>query len=342
MTLKEVRQMLLGALPPGLSKALGPDLQLILEGIAAALKQECADLLDKLRKEINPATCTELLPEWEVAFSLTETAAAKYGSTTARQNQVLAAWRQNAPNSIPSLRALMQPFFLYADPDQIQVLETDRAALKTAHTYGADASGVNVPVGFPGGGTNFWVIDDGPVADAGAQLSINIDGWLEELTFTLTGPDGASQQAFWDVGFVGSGQVVDTNFVLYAPRDVNFGTPTNPLYVRGNTLGRWRLQVVSRGPHTARINGASLFVEAVGLNARGGEGLGSVMHEFAIVADPALLGIGNDLDAARRVLLKNRPAWTGSSIVKKNPVMGGGLLAIPDEPTTLPDASIPS
>lgn len=341
MTTTEILAQLKAYLPPGLAPKLGPDLLGFLEVVADRLKARCADLADRLRQEASPLTCEQMLPDWEAAFGLTETTISRFGSVAARQAQLVSQWRAHSSLSIPDLRALLQPFLLYADPTQIQILEADRAALKAAHTYPSNDTFVVIPIGFPGVSTTFTVKDDGPLSEAGAQLRVKISGYLEELDFTLVGPDGGMQQGHWPAGYLGRGQVLQQEYMLYAPTGLLFGAPPQQTSTAGNTGGTWALLIYSTGPHPGTLHEAGLFVESVGRNARGGEGLGCAVHEFAVVVDQTLLGAGADLYAARQMLERAKGGWTRAGLLKKNAVMGGGLLAIPDEPTTLPEESIP-
>lgn len=336
MTLSEVREQLLAALPPGMPQRLGPDLRAYYEGIAEVLKTWCADIVDRLRREANPRTCEQMLSRWEAALALTETTVAKFGTTAQRQRQVIAKLRERGSLSIPDIRAVMQMFFLYADPSAIQVLETSRSALKALHTHAASGLPAAITV-FPGLAVTWDITKDvGDVSEAGAQVQINITGQLEDLMFELVGPLGSTQKATWDEGYLGTGAVVAQSYMLYAPRDKVFGVPPNTWSIAGPIYGRWTLKALRTGIPLATLHSASLFVEGIG-RVPGGEGLGAAMYEFAVVADGALLGSGYDLNAAYDALQRIKPAWSVARMA-----MGGGLLAIPDLPETLPDASIPA
>ncbi len=342
MTLAEITEQLLRALPPGYAPRLGPDLLGIYECVAQMLKTWCADVVDQLRLEVNPRTCEQKLAEWESALGLGETTVARFGTTAQRRNQVIAKLRERGSLSIPDLRAVMQMFFGYADPQAIQVLETSRALLKAAHTY-TTLLAVPAAIGnFPPLFCPFEVLkDDAQVGPAGAQLDITITGYLEELRFSLVGPAGTTQQAYWDEGFLGAGSVTAQRFMLYAPTAKLFGDPgKTQVSIAGQVQGIWSLRIVRTGANPATLHSAKLFVEGVGRTATG-QGLGGAMYEFAVVADPALLGADYDLTGALRALQRIKPAYMGAAVMTKNNVMGGGLLAIPDIATTIPDASIP-
>ena len=52
-----------------------------------------------------------------------------------RVNAVIATLRISGSFSLDDIRAIVQPYFLYADPSQIVILENSRSGLKTLHTY---------------------------------------------------------------------------------------------------------------------------------------------------------------------------------------------------------------
>ena len=94
--------------------------------------------------------------------------------------------------------------------------------------------------------------------------------------------------------------------------------------------------------HMDLAQGLGVNYDAATPPNRIGEGLGAALFEFLVIADPALLGTGYDIEGAFKAIQRVKPAHVLGSIVVKNTVMGGGLLAIPDEPTTLPSRSIPA
>lgn len=344
MTIAEVEDQLLRFLGGGIKARLGPRLRDYYYGIAAALKTWCADQVDVARRELNPLLMEQKVPDWEAAMALGDSKIAKTGTITARRHQVIAQLRQHGSLSIPDLRAALQPFFLYADPAQIEVIETDRAALRTAHTYAGTTAGgfpAAVPTAFPPRVIFFNVIDDGPVGPAGAQLRLKLSGYPNEMTIALVGPDGVTQQAFWAPGYLPEGPVVEQQYMLYAPRDKVFGQSYTATKLAGQVAGQWSLRILAPGGHMSTVHEADLFVEAVGRNAKGGDGLGAAMFEFQVVADPALLGPGADLAAADKLIQKIKPGYTLGRVLRKSGVMGGGRLAIPDTDSAIPDAGIP-
>ena len=137
MTREEARLFLRGCLPQGTESFYDMEGEpgAFFDALADALKQVALDRVDAVRREINPATCTEILPAWEDAGGLAETSIARFGTVQQRRNQVVAKLRENGSFALDDIRAAVQPFLLYADPSQIEILETDRAALSALHTY---------------------------------------------------------------------------------------------------------------------------------------------------------------------------------------------------------------
>jgi len=338
LTASEAIRRLYGYLPPGIVKRLGPDRRKMFEALSEALQANIEQRIDWLRVETNPAQLVRFLPSWQAALDLASTRIATTGNTKQKQAQVVAGIRACSGDlSIPSLQALLGPFLDYADPSQLQIIEPDRAALKTAHTYGpTTALPAPIPNAFPPLICEWQITDDGPVSEAGAQVVVNITGQLEDLTFTLYGPGGVNQQVFFDRRELGEGAVAARSFVLYASSNkVRLDSQS----IKGPTKGVWRLVCVSQGA-AGTLHDASLFVEAHGRSATGAEGLGKSLFEIAVIADPVLMGPNADLETANDSLLRNKPAWLGASIVKKTAI--GGISAIPDLPETLPDASLPA
>jgi len=338
LSAREAIRRLYGYLPPGIVKRLGPDRRKMLEALSEALQSNVEQRIDWLRVETNPAQIVRFLPSWQAALDLASTRIATTGNVKQQQAQVVAGIRACSGNlSIPSLQALLGPFLDYADPAQLVVLEPDRAALRTAHTYSPTTTlPAAIPNVFPPLVCEWTIADDGPVSEAGAQVVVNITGNLEDLTFTLYGPGGVNQQVFFDRGELGEGAVVAKSFMLYASSNK---VRLDAQSIKGPTRGVWRLICASQGA-AGTLHDASLFVEAHGRAASGVEGLGKSLFEIAVIADPLLMGPNADIEAASDGLLRNKPAWLGASIVKKTAM--GGVSAIPDLPETLPDVSIPA
>lgn len=334
----ELKRLLISLLPVGSEQLYNCDETAYIGGtlsaLAGALKDTTTDRFEQLRLEVNPATMVEEIPDWESACGLSNTLLAKFGTEAQRRGAVWSVLREHGSFSLEDIRAAVQPYLQYADPSQIQIVETDRAALRSQHTYRNTTPlvvGTNTVEG-----TVIRVMDDPKVSSAGAIVRFNFTGVLDEVQFFLGSPTGPPFSKAWESGFLGIGAVTGENYTLFA-REMA-GAPIN---------GEWVLYVRT-GSTGATINSWSIFVEGIGVNfdnasppRRIGEGLGAVIYEFVVVADPALLGAGYDLEGAYKAIQKMKPAHTRGNIVLKNVVMGGGLCAIPDEPETIPDRCLP-
>lgn len=329
---EEAKALLISLLPPGSEQlyelANTAVIGGTLYGLAGALKDVLLDRVEQLHLELNPSTMVEKIPDWESACGLTNTPIAKFGTVDQRRNAVLAVLRTSGSFSYDDIRAIVQPYFLYADPNQIQIVETDRAALRTMHTYS-----YTTPETIPPGSSRVYgvvVSDDPRVSPAGAHLGITLTGYVGDVFLTLTGPDGT--QVTWAGGTLPPSSVTAQAFDLGAPA------------FAGKALrGTWTLRVQTiSAPLT--MTRWSVFVEGIGVNFdtavpphRIGEGLGAAMFEFLVVADPGLLGTGYDLQAAQRSLSRWKPAHTNGTVMMSTMLS----YAIPDTASATPDAGIP-
>lgn len=301
--------------------------------LAGALKETLTDRIAALRRETNPATIEENLPEWEQACGLAYTPIALYGTTAQRQHAVLAVLRMSGSFSLDDIRAIIQPYFLYQDPSQIEIIETSRVVFTTLHTY-TNSSPVTVAMGVTGSST-VSIADDPRVSPAGAIVTVTITTTRADgMYFALEAPDGRRivYQPYW---------------LSETPLSVT--TQAFKLYAKGmagaKILGSWTLRFGCVFD-SVTLDGWSLFVEGLGVIYDGsvppnriGEGLGAGIFEFAVVADPAQLGAGYDLEGAQRALTRWKPAHTQGAIVPLSAL--GTVCAIPDTPNAIPDRAIP-
>lgn len=335
----EAKQLLVSLLPAGSDQLYDLANTAVIGGtiygLAGALKQVLLDRIEQLHLELNPSTMTEKIPDWESCCGLTNTPIAKFGTIAQRRNAVLAVLRTSGSFSYDDIRAIVQPYFVYTDPTQIQIVETNRAALRTAHTYPFFApvtvAGERVYAFFLSTPGNV-VLDDPMVSPAGAHLVMNLTGDVGDYYFSVTGPDGTT--ARFPPGTLPSGGGTGVAYDLCAP--VFAGRPIK---------GRWTVRVAT-GVNDATVNSWGVFVEGIGVNFdsnhnRIGEGLGAAMFEFAVIADPALLGTGYNLQGAQLSLTRWKPAHTAGSVVVVSGVMGASYYAIPDTISATPDAAIP-
>lgn len=305
--------------------------------LAQAVKWAVKDRIDALRIERNPATAVEKLQDYELALGLQFTNAAQFGSIAQRQAQVVGRFREFGGLTKFSLQTVMQAYLKYADPSQIQVIEPDRAALKAAHTY-------SFPAPFsasPTGSASVSVPDDSFVSDMGAQLRINMQvaGSGAAGIVQLRGPDGYVREwrliDYLPLGVVVGGNTV-FDIVLYAP---DFGPQLNADgtgYDRRKIAGTWTVTVKNMDT----VNSASVFVEGVGRNGAGQDGLGAALFEWGVLAETAKLGAGADLLGAAAAIQRMDHCHLSGHLLLDGKLVSS-LAMIPDDPNAIPDEGIP-
>lgn len=327
-TLAEVRQALLAAFPEGFRDYIDTDepgnVGKFITGAAQAWKAAGFDQVDRMYLEISPLACIEKVPDWEGACGLSETPIAQFGTIDQRRAAYLAKLRESGTSSIPDIQTAVQPFLMYQDQSQIQVLEADRIALQTAHTYtmgalvlGASSTGLQ----------NFTpVLDDPRVGAAGAIVTLQLTANLDEFRFSIEGPDGTT--ATFGPNYLGDGSIVGGDF-----------TVRSKLFVGKRIKGTWSLRIQTGPSAGATLHNATLFVEGLGRNPDGSEGLEANIHEFVVFADPALLGTGYDIEGANRTVQRIKPAHTRGAVTLGS--AAGDACAIPDTVSAIPDRAIP-
>lgn len=332
----EAKKLLVSLLPAGAEDLYDLDDKALIGGTMLALgqtiKKVLLDRVENLRLELNPSTMTEKISDWEEACGLTNTPIARFGTIDQRRNAVIAILRTSGSFSYDDIRSIVQPYFLYQDPSQIQIVETNRSSLRNAHTYS-----YNLPQVIPAISTSRSVVlvaDDPKVSAAGAHLIVNLTGYIGDVSFILTGPDGTNQSFLF--GYLPPRTVTNETFDLCAPE-----------FVGKAVRGKWELLAYA-GFTPLTINSWGVFVEGIGVNFDGstppkriGEGLGASMFFFAVVANPALLGTGYDIQGARRSINRWKPAHTDGTVVVSSGIVGASSYAIPDTESATPNAAIP-
>lgn len=323
LTKAQVREQLIGLWPPGTERLIDWDGEPgeLLDAVAATVKNGATDRLDRCRREMSPLTTVELLPFWEQATGLAGSPTAQNGATAQRQAQVLSRLRGKGPPTLAKIRAVVGPLLDYADPSQLVILEPSRSAMRLLHTYNRSGifnfSMIATVLTFP-------VADRGKVSKGGAQVDVTINHPdLSKCAGTLTAPDGR----FATVNPVGRGSGVGTfrlHFPSLAGADID---------------GTWTLSfgaIVGLG----QLTNADLFVEGVGRIASGLEGRAAPLGDWAVVADPALMGPAANLDAARAAVRFIDYATRNGGVVRKSTV-AAATCVVPDEPAAIPDECIP-
>lgn len=314
-----------------------PDLYEEWYALAQAVKWAVKDRIDALRVERNPATAVEKLQDFELALGLQFTPAAQFGTIPQRQGQVVGRFREFGGLTRQSIQTVMQAYLKYADPSQIQVIEPARAALKAAHTYAFTAPFAAVPVGT----SQVDVPDDSFVSDMGAQLYINMQvaGSGSSGIVELRGPDGFVHS--WNlIDYLPLGVVVGPNtvfdLVLYAQDFAPKLNATATGYDRRAIKGTWTLTVKNMDT----VNSASVFVEGVGRNAAGQDGLGAALFEWGVLAETAKLGAGADLLGAAAAVHRMDHCHLSGHLLLDGKLVSS-LAMIPDDPNAIPDMGIP-
>ena len=333
-TVAQVKAWLISLFPPGAdnmySRAEGDGgTGDYLGAIADGVQANGTDLITTLRTEINPSSAVGKLPEWEDTLGLSSTTVAQSGTTADRQAQVVARLRAWGASTLDNIRAAVQPFFQYVDSSLIQIIECDRSALTTLHTY-AFSSGV-----IPAGGTldTYAVVTDGVrVSGGGAHVwAVITHAAIQQLRVTLY---DAGTATFWTLatpGDLGTGAAVAQTFEFFV-KDTEGET---------SLAGSWLLSVQDTGATAGTLDaGSQLFIEGIGrdpLDPFGPvQGLGYEQFLFAVVFDPSLSNVSTpNLAAARLALRKVTPAHCQGYIVQV--MSGGGLCAIVDDAAALVD-----
>jgi len=324
----QVRQLLLSGMPPGSDDLWdfrsGTVVGRLFTALAAGHKATAHDYLELQRREGNPLTMVSDIPDWEQTLSLSQSATALFGTTDQRRGQVLSCLRQSAEATFDNIRAIVQPFFNYSNPAQIQIIEADRAQLTAAHTYAGQFLPLTVAAGGVGS-TFFRVVDEGRVSPAGLWLFLNIDSTNITLTtFTLREPRGGSTT----FASIDTGAVTAKDYSLASRKFLDL-----------STVGLWELTINCLGAGLT-LNSAGLFVEGQGFSPNGVEGLGGAAHTWAVVFDASKVapGMTSDLPGAYLALRRIKPAHTSFTLTL---AANGQAFAIPDTDSAIPDQGIP-
>lgn len=305
-TQDEARKYLLGLLPPGIEKLYdlepGGDFYYIFDAAAYLLRVFGFDLLDRLRREQFPSQIVDKIPDWERFLGIARFFIARFGTTAQRQASVVSKIRERGAFIDSLVQSVIGPLLGYADPTALEVLSTDRADLRAAHTY---STGDVVTVA--DGDTaeqNHDVIDGGSVSAAGVRLLIEFDD-PGPFTFsaTVTSPEGVSKT--WQV----ADQAGDTTIGL-------FGKEFAAASIRGN----WTISVTNDSGISLPVT-LSLFVEGIARD----QNTGGASAHWGVYADPALIGaVGySDFEAVMAAIARIKHSDSvGRIILSKEPWPG--------------------
>jgi hypothetical protein len=286
LSIKEVRSVLLQLWPPGrLYDWSTPtsNVSRFLDALAETIKTFGFDVIDRLRREINPATAVEKLLDWEEALKLDASYTARNGTIVQRQAAVVGKLREFSALTLANVRASIAPLLGYADPSKLAILEVGRAAMRAAHTETNPQPAVASNVV----SSSVIVYDGGVVSSAGVQVVVQVPSPptpSAPLTFHLRSPTGATRT--WNTSRLGSPA---TEYYLYDQSLV--GTPC---------YGTWTLFVITSVVGVAQLSSWSIFVEGAGPS-----GLGGDIVDWGVYADRTLMGSSGtppDLEATRAAI----------------------------------------
>jgi subtilisin-like proprotein convertase family protein len=318
VTADDALDLLIQLLPRGASKLYGlwqksGDPYNFYAGIADALKAFCYDYLALLRAEINPQTATYKLGDFEAALGIAGTHTSLFGTPAARRAAIISKFREQGAFTVSNLRGILGPLLGYADPTQLKIVEADRAALTTAHTYaGPTFTVANVANNQT---SQVFVKDDGGCSDAGAALTINVTcANPAQLQITLTtsnqgAGENGQMSVTWPRGALpatASGQSI----TLYTRQIADiFGA---------KITGWWTLNVDnSVGHQSITVNSWSVFVEGGSTrDVAGNSGRGMAMHEWSAVFETAKSTSTPDFLAATLALARISPAESDADVVR--------------------------
>lgn len=211
------------------------------------------DQTDRIFRELNPLTVTELLPAWESLLGITLTRAAQQTlSIDQRRAQMLARLREMGPLTLHNLAAIFAQLARYAIGTVPEVIEWSPAQLQAANEF-AETIGTIIPVGSAFVDSNLVrrtpvILDGGEVWETGALVVISFDNLnTDRVHLRLMGPDYTVAE--WSgapelntILYLRSpsfaGKAVHGVWQLNVYRDV--GSPVN-------TVVSWKLYVLGRG-----------------------------------------------------------------------------------------------
>ena len=313
-------EALLGAFPPGVPERLaeGPGSPLAHLGAIGETLAASLGALDELADSATPLTASAgRLLDWERLFNLP----VGRGTLPARRAGVVSRLRARGAPTLAMVRGVLAPL-LDAEPASIVILEADRAALRELHTYEWAGS---LGFGLVAATFKIRVNDDARVSGSGAQLDLTLThDDVATITVQLTAPDGTTKTR----SGIGRGAAAGDTVRVYF-KDLAGAAAGGPLG------GTWTVSIYDMGL-SGIVTAASLFVEGFGRDSTRRDGLGAAIFDWAAVADPAVMGPGADLDAARAALARISYAARPGSLVEPT---FGDVAALPGE--ALPGATVP-
>lgn len=341
---EEVAELLKQLFPPGTfydweSRYADPYKYLL--GLSDFFLNYGYSVVARLWREINPATSVDKIPDREAGLGLKTTFAAQRGTTAQRQRGILAKLRESGAFTIPNVGSIFAMVLGYEDGIVPQNYETDRAALRSLHTYWQRSLGVEDQWATarrvkPTDGSNTWVdvfaskkswcdqewpADGGKVPRSGVYLDLVLQGSIggdTPIDIRLTAPN-ARQSRIWTIAV----PTARTLYRLYSPLD----------FLGGTVAGRWKLEMRDSVTDTREVTilSAQLFVEGMA------NGLADATVEWGVFADPNYLG-GSGIPAQLGL------AESTVKRVQHSHTIGAVLYGVPARPDVdaIPDACLPA
>lgn len=308
-THEEIRKILISHFPPGAEGVYDwdtpeSDASQFIEALTDSLEQYAYSYRDTLVAEQFPQTASESLDSWLNALGLTGRRGAA-GSDDTKRGLVLGRLREVGSFSPNNIKAVVGPILGYSTPGDLVIIEADRDALTDEHTRTGSA------IALVGGGSfnEAVAVDDDPaVSKAGAQVYLRnfAASDVNDIVVSLTGPD--STVKLWTGGagfeFPSSADPLILSAPEFADLDIN---------------GDWTLDVSSFAGDVS-ADSWGVFVEAVGRDSSGLDGRGAAAFEWAVLADPDLIGevATADFPAARAAIQRIKPAHTVAYLVQRS------------------------
>ena len=190
-TAQDITDELISGMPEGFTDLMdmqdpdgpGP----LFAALGEVLATVAIDRVDDLRDQLSPMTCgDDTLTQWESALSLTASRLARAGTTAQRRAQVIARLREWGAPTLDLIRRVVYSYLGYTTPADVVILESDRDALRSLHTYRWTGSRSIGPVS-----TDLIVADGGTVGPGGAAVDLCCStDELASFAVTVYAPDG--------------------------------------------------------------------------------------------------------------------------------------------------------
>lgn len=328
-TATELQQALIAAWPAGLHERIDweGDPGNHLYAIAQTLLAKAIAPVEELAANACPLTATSArLADWERALGLSASRTARFGTLESRRRAVIARLREYGPPTIAMIQSVVAPLLDYADPSSLVILEADRTALRTAHTYTGvlTSATTDMPAVF-----TFRVFDDGRLSPTGLQLDITLThGDLSAVGVYVVAPTGESATVSNLGRGASSGDTIRVSI---------------PTMTAASVMGLWTVEI-SASSGAGTVDAVEGFVEGWGRDGAGNPGLSAAKFELGVVYEATKSGGAADVDAARAAIARITYATRIGALILRE---AGGVLPageytfLPDDDNAIPSAIVP-